>query len=129
LNQLAVIAATQGIAMVAAIVMSMRITADVPLAPASQGERFRSWAIIATYCAGMCLLTAAMFHAGWPYKTHLLAALGVAGLLYLPFSTSSESDEDDSPVSLLDWVKVTLAFVACAASLAAIGAYAVLIRL
>lgn len=115
--------------MVAAIVMSMRITADVPLAPASQGERFRSWTIIAAGCAGVCLLTAAMFHAGWPYKTHLLAALGVAGLLYLPFSTSSESDEDDSPVSILDWVKVTLAVVACAASFAAIGAYAVLLRL
>jgi MFS family permease len=129
LNQLAVIAATQGIAMAAAIVMSMRITADVPLAPTSQGERFRSWAIIAACCAGMSLLTAAMFHAGWPYKTHLLTALGVAGLLYLPFSTSSESDEDDSPVSIIDWVKVTLAVVACAASLAAIGAYAVLLKL
>ena len=129
MNQLTVIATTQGIAMVAAIVMSTRITADVPLAPASQGERFRSWAIIAACCAGVCLLTAAMFHAGWPYKTHLLAALGVAGLLYLPFSTSSESDEDDSPVPLLDWVKVTLAVVACAASFAAIGAYAVLLRL
>lgn len=129
MNQLVVIAATQGIAMAAAIVMSMRITADVPLAPASQGERFRSWAIIAASCAGMCLLTAAMFHAGWPYKTHLLAALGVAGLLYLPFSTSSETDEDDSPVSILDWVKVTLAVVACAASFAAIGAYAVLLKL
>lgn len=115
--------------MAAAIIMSMRITADIPLAPASQGERFRAWAIIAACCAGMCLLTAAMFHAGWPYKTHLLAALGVTGLLYLPLSTSSESDENDSPVSILVWVKVTLAVVACAASFAAIGAYALLLRL
>lgn len=129
LNQLAGIATTQGIAMAAAIIMSMRITADIPLAPASQGERFRAWAIIAACCAGMCLLTAAMFHAGWPYKTHLLAALGVTGLLYLPLSTSSESDENDSPVSILVWVKVTLAVVACAASFAAIGAYALLLRL
>ncbi|EKZ96642.1 MULTISPECIES: hypothetical protein [Burkholderiales] len=129
MNQLAVIAATQGIAMAAAIIMSMRLTADVPLAPTSQGERLRAWAIIAACCAGLCLLTAGMFHAGWPYKTHLLAALGLGGLLYLPFSTSSESDEDDSPVPILDKVKVTLATVACAASLAAIGAYAVLLKL
>lgn len=129
MNQLAVIAATQGIAMAAAILMSMRLTADVPLAPTSQGERLRAWAAIAACCAGLCLLTAGMFQAGWPYKTHLLAALGVAGLLYLPFSTSSESDEDDSPVPILDWVKVTLAIVTCAASLAAIGTYAVLLKL
>jgi hypothetical protein len=58
-----------------------------------------------------------------------LAALGLGGLLYLPFSTSSESEEDDSPVPILDKVKVTLATVACAASLAAIGAYAVLLKL
>jgi hypothetical protein len=32
LNQLAVIAATQGIAMAAAIIMSMRLTSDVPRA-------------------------------------------------------------------------------------------------
>ena len=105
MNQLAVIAATQGIAMAAAIIMSMRLTSDVPLAPASKGERLRAWAIIAACCAGLCLLTAGMFHAGWPYKTHLLAALGLGGLLYLPFSTSSESDEDDSPVPILDKVK------------------------
>lgn len=129
MNQLAVIAATQGIAMAAAIIMSMRLTADIPVAPASQAERLRAWATIAACCAGLCLLTAGMFQAGWPYKTHLLAALGVAGLLYLPFSTSSESDEDDSPVSILDWVKVTLAIVASAASLAAIGAYAALLKL
>ena len=115
--------------MAAAIIMSMRLTADVPLAPASKGERLRAWAIIAACCAGLCLLTAGMFHAGWPYKTHLLAALGLGGLLYLPLSTSSESDDDDSPVSILDRAKVTLATVACAASLAAIGAYAVLLKL
>lgn len=115
--------------MAAAIIMSMRLTADIPVAPASQAERLRAWATIAACCAGLCLLTAGMFQAGWPYKTHLLAALGVAGLLYLPFSTSSESDEDDSPVSILDWVKVTLAIVASAASLAAIGAYAALLKL
>ena len=96
--------------MAAAIIMSMRLTSDVPLAPASKGERLRAWAIIAACCAGLCLLTAGMFHAGWPYKTHLLAALGLGGLLYLPFSTSSESDEDDSPVPILDKVKVTLRF-------------------
>lgn len=129
MNQLAVIAAVQGLATLAAIFMATRVTADVPFAPASRSERWRAWALIAAGSVALGLLTAGLFQVNWPYKLHLLVALAVGGLVYLPLSTSSQSDDDESPVPILDWVKVTLATVVSAASLAAVGAYVVLFKL
>jgi hypothetical protein len=129
LNQLAVIASVQGLAALAAIFVAMRVTADVPFVPASRAERWRVWALIAAGSVVLGLLTAGLFQVNWPYKLHLLVALAVGGLVYLPLSTSSQSDEDKSPVSMLDWVKVTLATVVSAASLAAVGAYVVWLKL
>lgn len=123
------IASVQGLAVLAAIFLAMRVSADLPFAPASRAERWRAWALIAAGSVALGLLTAGLFQVNWPYKLHLLVALAVGGLVYLPLSMSSQSDDDDSPVPMLDWVKVTLATVVIAASLAAVGAYVVLLKL
>lgn len=115
--------------MAAAIVMSIRLTADTPMVPTSRAERWKAWSLIAACCFGVATVTAGLFLSGWPYKVHLLIALSIAGMLYLPLSTASLSDDDDSPVPILDWVKVTSAIVLSAASLAAIGAHAILLKL
>ena len=129
MSQLVVIATGQGLATLAAIFMAMRVTAEVPFAPASSSERWRAWALIGAGSVALGLLTAGLFHVSLTYKLHLLVALSVGGLVYLPLSTSAQSDDDGSHIPMLDWVKVTLATVVSAESLAAVGAYVVLLKL
>ena len=129
MNQLAVIALTQVCAMVATIVVVKRMTSEDPMAPASQRERIQALSLLTAACLALVLLTLGLFASGWFYKTHVLAALAIGGFLYLPFSTYGESDDDESPVPILDWVKVTFALTVTCASLAAICAYVLLPKL
>ncbi len=129
MNQLAVIALAQVCAMLATIIAVKRMTAGDPMAPTSQRKRIQAWGLLTAACLVLVLFTLGLFASGWFYKTHLLVTLAIAGFVYLPFSTYGESDDDDSPVPILDWVKVTAALTLTYSSLAAICAYVLMSKL
>jgi hypothetical protein len=120
LNSTLLMALAQLAGFAAGMVMAMRQTE--PIATPSQPERSRGHAAFGAGVLIWAAFTVVLSHQQWPHLPVLLAATAIAGLIYLPLSTMSADEDDDSPVSYFAWLKATFAMGMCLASLAGLAA-------
>jgi hypothetical protein len=99
----------------ASVVMALRQTE--PVATPSRSERHRGYAALAVRVLLWTALTVALNSQQWRHLPVLLAATAIVGLIYLPLSTMTASEDDDGPVPYPAWLKSIFATGLCLSSI------------